>query len=959
MPSALLSPSPRTAAAALAGLFGLASATYIFFSDRLLAAVAPDAEKLTSLQTYKGLAYVGAATILVYALVRAGARHATRSRTADAALHTSEERLALALAGTSTGVWEWDARSNAVQASPEARAILGAGDEATLDAFMRAVHPDDYPRLHAAGARALAERTEYAAELRLARPGQPHRWIAIRGRGRYDAADQPAGLIGTVQDVHARKETELALEAHKDRLEELVAARTAALASAEEQTRGILASIADGVVGLDEQGRITFANLAACRILGQPEAALEGRHAHEALHPVQPDDGPCAPGACALRSALAAPGSARSDQEVFLRADGGAVPVEYALQPMARGGVLTFMDITERRAGEAARAAALFEAERLARVHREFLANMSHELRTPLNAVLGLAQVGARDEGAGEARARFTHIWESGQALLAVVNDILDFSKIEAGKLHIVRASFRVGDVVDRALDLVAASAHEKGLDLRVEEDAGLPDHAVGDELRLAQVLVNLLGNAVKFTARGSVTLTVRHADGQLVLGVSDTGAGMAPEVVARLFQPFEQADGSTTRSHGGTGLGLSICRRLLDLMGGDIHVESRPGAGSTFTARVPLASPSPPVTGGGDVALAGFAPAEGAALVAALGARGVAAHTAEEASALEAPVTLLLVAAEALGDAGLRAAVEAALARGQRVAMAAWPGAEGVPAPLRRRVRQVTRPLRARHVLTAMERPLDSVRAPPGRRRRLAGLSLLAAEDNEPNRLVLQAIVEGEGGRIDCAESGLRALELLGRAAPGDYQLLLTDIQMPGLDGYETTRRAHQLQPALPVVGLTAHAMPEERARCLAAGMVERLTKPVDLDALVSTILQHASPAPPRPTTLVDWAALAERLEGVPGLVAKLTATALRSQRETPAKLRDAAAAGDLAALAFMAHNVKGMSGNLSAPRVMELSQRAERAAREAAPEAPALGRELAEHVEALLAELAERQSR
>jgi PAS domain S-box-containing protein len=511
--------------------------------------------------------------------------------------------------------------------------------------------------------------------------------------------------------------------------------------------------------------------------------------------------------------------------------------------------------VAERTADlEAARA----EAERLAAVKSEFLANMSHEIRTPLNAVLGLARIGARDSAGHAAHATFARIRDAGQHLLGVINDILDFSRLDAGKLSIESHPFALAAALANAASFITGAATQKGLSYAVTASPELPAWVRGDAQRLQQILVNLLSNAVKFTEHGEVRLRVAPDGENIYFKVIDSGVGMSAEQIERLFRPFEQADSSTTRKYGGSGLGLAISRNLALLMGGEITVDSAPGAGSSFTLRLPL-------------------------------------------PAAQAEVPVLA---------------------------AANPG-----------------------------------------RRRLAGLHLLAAEDVEVNRLVLEDLLLHEGAHVLFAENGLQAIEQLEATGVSAFDAVLMDVQMPVMDGLEATRRIHALAPALPVIGLTAHALGDEREKCLAAGMVEHVTKPIDVDALVAAILRHADAAEGEVSAAhpgsagqggFDEVALLARYDGREAFVARLATTVLTSHRDTPERLRAAAAAHDLAALGFTAHGLKSMAGNLLASGVQDRARRLEFAARRGDAEAAiALADGLAQATDALLAALGARFER
>ncbi len=700
------------------------------------------------------------------------------------------------------------------------------------------------------------------------------------------------------EDVTARKRDADELERHRYHLEDLVAERTTALTLAETRTRLILESTADGLFGTDIEGCFTFANPAACRLLGYAEDQLIGRPVHATIHYRHPDGTPFPAADCPMPAALFQGRPVRVEDDVFWRADGRPLPVAVAGQPIfcegkIIGTVIGFTEIGERKRAEAERAAALAEAERLARVKSDFLANMSHEIRTPLNAVLGLARIGMRENRGRKSGETCGQIFTAGEHLLGVINDVLDFSKIEAGKLRVESHSFALAGVVDQVGSFLGETAAAKGLRLGCSLDDDLPPWVLGDALRLRQVLVNLVGNAIKFTARGEVRLAVTRAGDTVVFRVSDTGIGMTPEQVGRLFTAFEQADNSTTRLYGGTGLGLAISRQLARLMGGDIEAGSTPGAGSVFTLRLPLTASA-------------FAPAS--------------------------------VRSEPLSE------------RGQ-----------------------------------GSEKTGGQNGGSNAGHKRLAGLRVLAAEDVAVNRLVLADLLEQEGAAVVFAENGREAVDRVTREGGAAFDLVLMDIQMPVMDGLEATRHLKTVAPDLPVIGLTAHALAEERGRCRDAGMVDHVTKPIEPEELVATMLHHAGtkPAPQFPAAgfvrglkaglaaglpaglspglpplpglggMIDRAALSARFGGRQAFIDKLLDMFRQSHADTAEKLREAARQGDHEAIAFIAHQMKGVCGNIGADPMQELARQVETSARAGAGDAPALAEQLAAATGALLAAL------
>jgi len=620
-------------------------------------------------------------------------------------------------------------------------------------------------------------------------------------------------------------------------------------------------------------------------------------------------------------------------------------------------------DITALKQAEAA-------ADAANRAKSDFLATMSHEIRTPMNAILGMTDLALRGEMNPRQREYLQKTRIAADSLLAVLNDILDFSKIEAGKLTIEESEVDLGDVIDRAVEFTAGRAFVKGLEFSIEETSGLPAVYRGDPLRVSQILVNLLSNAVKFTDRGRIRLLVQREDDDLILRVEDDGIGMPPEQVSRLFSPFEQADGSTTRRFGGTGLGLAICKNLCEQMGGSITVSSNLGQGSTFEVRLPIKEAGEPLPRSNrEVILFGMSESESTRLAGMLANEGIPCRPMPAGERLPGDAGLILTSCEALQAAALTESLLEALSRSLRVAVLHTPGADSVPASLREKIFKLERPLRIRHihaVLLAVNSPKAA--APARGLRQLEGISILAAEDNEVNRLVLEEMLRLEGARLDCVENGRLAVEKVHSGGPDAYDLVLTDIQMPEMDGYEATRQIHALAPDLPVIGLTAHAMPEERARCLAAGMAWHLTKPFDHQRLIELILQvlpagehreivapslPASVSAPLPMiSLIDRGALQARYRFRDAFIRKLMATVLSSNDTYPARLRQAAEDGHLDELLMLAHSLKGMASNIAAEKLRELAFETETAARQQSNEARRLAFELATCTEQLLRE-------
>ncbi len=596
------------------------------------------------------------------------------------------------------------------------------------------------------------------------------------------------------------------------------------------------------------------------------------------------------------------------------------------------------------------------EAEHLAKAKSEFLANMSHEIRTPLNAVLGLAQVGVRDNVGRNTRKNFTNIFNSGKHLLELVNDILDFSKLEAGKLTTEKVLFRLGDSIDQALAFISAEAFQKGLNIIVNEAEDIPESIIGDPMRLTQILGNLLGNALKFTEQGTITLTLKRDQHHLFIDITDTGIGMTQEQVTRLFKPFEQADSSTTRRFGGTGLGLAISYRLIEAMEGEIKVKSQPSVGSRFTLKLPLISDNSPAN---TCNICKHMVATGLP-------KRVMIDLKEKLQRLNLPLPeidplealqktnegYLLISQETLLDPQTYQAAVKAAENGVTVIMLNIPGLETTPNDEQRSpFPSIDWPVRLRNLQQAIKEKHEFPSSKPVLR--LLGLHILAVEDTELNREVLADILEHEGAKVTFAENGQVAVDIIHKES--DFDIVLMDIQMPIMDGYEATKQIKALHPNLTIIGLTAHAFAEEKARCIKAGMVSHISKPIDVDILITEILRHTDkqetimPIKKSSVTtegdhpdIIDWQALNERFSNRDEFIRKILRTARSSAEKVREGLIQAMAKENFDELAFSSHTLKGIAGNIMADSLQELAAKVEMDARNKQPQAFTHSKEL-----------------
>ncbi len=775
--------------------------------------------------------------------------------------------------------------------------------------------------------------------------------------------------------------------------------------------RSLIDSIPDRVFYKDLQGRYLGCNLAFAASVGRTVEEIRGLTSADLFSPelVREMD--------RRQQAVLRDLRDQSAEYAVTRPDGERCLYETVVSPLwdEKGepqGVLGISrNITQRKKIEEEVRRAKELAEEATRMKSDFLANMSHEIRTPLNAIIGLSHLVLKTELTARQRDYIAKVQTSGQHLLGVINDILDFSKVEAGKLDLEAADFDLERLLDNTSNLISEKCHAKGLELVFEVAPDVPPCLVGDPLRLGQVLLNYANNAVKFTEKGEIVISVRasertETDVLLHFRVRDTGIGLTPEQMGRLFQSFSQADTSTTRKFGGTGLGLAISRKLAELMGGQVGVESEYGKGSTFwfTARVGVGAvkerkllPNPDL-------------------------RGRRALVVDDNDHARAVIMDMLQAMtfEAVEAASGAAAVEqvrlaASAGRPFDVVYLDWrmPGMDGMETA--RRIKSlglaspplflmVTAYGREEMLKEAEAIGIDNVLVKPvnpsilfdttisvlgGRREaaaaappqlqaddRLAalrGARILLVEDNDINQQVARELLEDAGLVVEVAANGRIALDM---AQQGHWDLVFMDMQMPVMDGVEATRELRGIPrlAGLPIVAMTANAMEQDRRKCMDAGMNDFLVKPIEPADLWAVLLRWirrpaapaARPAPPvsapaRPAALgpadlprdvpgLDTALGLSRMLGKKPLYLAMLRRYAAGQKDVVAQVRQALATGDTATAERLAHTLKGVSGNVGAVAVQDRAGALELAIRDG--QAPA---EIEAHVAGLEAPLAD----
>ncbi len=797
-------------------------------------------------------------------------------RRIEARLKVSDERLRLALDSTQIGIFEWNVPKGHVYYSPGLWSLLGyehARMPSTLEVWQSLIHADDLPLYRKRTESQLNGIASFIdPEYRVRSRSGEWRWVYVRSKSVMAGPNgRPTRIIGTVQDITVRRESEQALRESQ----------------AEARKLSLVASRTDNLVIIGSpDGKIEWVNSAFCRIMEYTLEEVIGKEPGQLLSGPDTD----AAQADVIRLEIAK-GNGTNTEIVQYSKSGRKYYLHLEVQVVRNQGgeVENFIaienDITSRVETENQLRRAKAEADFASRAKSEFLASMSHEIRTPMNGVIGMTSILMETSLNNEQRDFVNTIRTSGEALLTIINDILDFSKIESGKMELEKAPFELALCVEEALDLFAPTAAAKRLEIGYHVEPDVPPWIVGDVTRLRQIIVNLVNNAIKFTPSGSIAIQVRRIPldasmratpsgrMRLEITVQDTGIGIPPDRIDRLFKAFSQVDSSTTRKYGGTGLGLAICQRLCQLMNGDIRVESQPGQGSQFTVAImtevaqrPAEATPLPFAGlelKDQIALCiednPITRARLKTLFDSLSASCIFANDPEAALQISAglpkPPALVILDLPEFGSqlavdqtARIKSPRLVLFRLGQSLPPAP---ADGLPfATLSKPIKTVSF-FQALSLLSnkgaagavAQARPEDRPIAEE------IPLNVLLAEDNAVNQKVALRFLERMGYNADAVGNGLEAVNAFQHR---DYDLVLMDLQMPEMDGLEASRRIRRTLPAdrqPKIIALTANAMQGDRELCLDAGMDDYISKPVKMHEIVAAIRRQFTKGKVEPT--------------------------------------------------------------------------------------------------------------
>jgi two-component system, sensor histidine kinase and response regulator len=872
---------------------------------------------------------------------------------AEVALNNSEEKLNQALTAAQMGAWDWDLESDLIEWSDTVESIFGmtpGSFDGTYQTYLNRVHADDLAIATEAVNSSLETGTEYEVETRICTENGTIRWISAKGAVLRNANGKAIRMTGTVMDITKRKEIELALERERQQLQQIITNAPISMALFDTEMR----YLAHSTRWLIDQ-----------EITGQ---SIIGRCHYDVLSDLKED--------WKILHQRGLQGEILSaSEDVWQRANGNTIYLRWAIHPWYTpdgviGGIVVVSDLINELIE--AREAAL----ETARLKSEFLANMSHEIRTPMNGVLGVAGLLLQTSLTPQQLDYARTIRTSAENLLNIINDILDFSKLEAGEMSIEQIDFDLDSCFESVVDILATQAEEKGIELAFLVESNVPRQLQGDPGRLRQILLNLVGNALKFTAAGEVVVTAfaeidqeNTASIKIRFEVTDTGIGISEIDQKKLFQSFSQVDASTTRKYGGTGLGLVVCKQLVELMGGEIGIESVVGVGSTFWFTLPFSTQTLAISTAVPVALSQLKlliVSDNHKTCQAMRSltdswgmiSDVATESTETLNALcsattDQPYDVAIIDLQsdqgALIVSMIRA--EANLAQTKLIILTTIHQRDVLEAANLDISGYLIKPIRA-------SRLFDSLASACGKSvhysRTLtteendkqpqinSDLKILLVEDHPVNQMVILNQLQMLGYQADCVGNGKEAIAQL---QTKEYDIVLMDCQMPVLDGYEATqevRRREGYNRHTIIIALTAHALPADRAKCLAAGMDDYLTKPVAQEALGATIQRwsgtravEVQTAPISITQKMNESPLdLQRLNSISrGKVAfqqRLVQAFVDNAFPGVEQMRRAILSNDFQIIEQQAHRIKGASANVGVLLIPGVAAQLERQARD-----------------------------
>lgn len=799
-------------------------------------------------------------------------------------LKNSEERFQLAVEGSNDGIWDWNVITNKVYYAPRFKEILGYSDNELGDDitdWSNLLHPDDYNMVMEKVYNHFKTNDKYVVEYRLKTKSGEYKWCQAKGQALRDKAGNVFRMAGSLSDISERKTAEQELEKTRSLYQAIV----------EDQTELICRFLPDTT--------LTFVNGAYARYFGKTPEELVGTKFLVFI----PENERA--GILNWLSSFAPSNNVKAYEHKVIDSSGRERWQWWQDRAFFddSGNVKIFQsvgfDITDRKNSEKEIEKAKFDAEKASRSKSEFLANMSHEIRTPMNGVIGMTNLLLDTELSQAQRQKIDVIRKSGETLLEIINDILDLSKIEAGKLSIEPVNFNLPSAVSEVIDLLLPRAKEKGLDIIFEYSPVAPEFVIGDPGRIRQIIVNLVGNAIKFTDRGYVKIVIeclkKSANtANIQIRISDTGIGIPSDKLKLIFNKFSQADETASRRFGGTGLGLAICKRLAEMMGGKIWVESVIGKGSNFFVDIPLPIGKIEVSREG-----AFAALNGLRVMVFdcselnneitkkfLNEVGIEPEfVSSESDALDklskaevsgAPYNIAII------DNDIRGITPSAMAekikaggknKGTTLIFTTSYGVRGEAKQIEEagfmaylvrpfekhiflgaikmlidaRARGKTLSLVTRHSVSEAGMDNKLLKQSIDKKEKYVermnyNLKVLVAEDNQINQMVTTKMLEKLGCKSEIAVNGKVAIEMLKN---GSYDILFMDCQMPEMDGFEATGEIRKL-PApkgkIPIIALTANALRGDREKCLEAGMDDYLAKPVKQEE-IGKILGKYSP--------------------------------------------------------------------------------------------------------------------